>query len=70
MANGKINEHDDATFHKKDVLYFQTAQLIIHNLNEAPLHVDGDPARTAKKLVVKVIPDAFKLIQPANKKVV
>lgn len=70
VANGKINEHDDATFHKKDVLYFQTAQLIIHNLNEAPLHVDGDPARTAKKLVVKVIPDAFKLIQPANKKVV
>lgn len=70
VASGKINEHDDATFHKKDVLYFQTAQLIIHNLNEAPLHVDGDPARTAKKLVVKVIPDAFKLIQPAIKKVV
>jgi diacylglycerol kinase family enzyme len=68
VLRGKINEHDDPTFHKKDVLYFQTAQLIIHNLDLAPLHVDGDPANTAKKLVIKIIPDAFKLIQPINKK--
>jgi diacylglycerol kinase (ATP) len=61
---GKINEHDEATFHKKDVLYFQTTQLIIHNLAQAPLHIDGDPKNTAKKLVIKIIPDAFKLIQP------
>ena len=61
---GKINEHDDKTFHKKDVLYFQTAQLIIHNLGRAPLHIDGEPTHTAKKLVIKIIPDAFKLIQP------
>jgi diacylglycerol kinase (ATP) len=68
IMSGKINEHDDATFHKKDVLYFQTAQLIIHNLQQAPLHIDGDPAVTAKKLVIKIIPDAFKLIQPASQK--
>ncbi len=61
---GKINEHNEKTFHKKDVLYFQTAQLIIHNLTPAPLHIDGDPANTAKKLIIKIIPDAFKLIQP------
>ncbi|MBC7625915.1 diacylglycerol kinase family protein [Ferruginibacter sp.] len=65
---GKINEHDEKTFHKKDILYFQTEQLIIYNLVQAPLHIDGDPAHTAKKLVIKIIPDAFKLIQPAIKK--
>jgi diacylglycerol kinase (ATP) len=63
---GKINEHDTVTFHKKDVLYFQTSQLIIHNLDKAPLHVDGDPAHTAKKLIIKILPQAFKLIQPVN----
>ena len=66
---GKINEHDEKTFHKKDILYFQTSQLIIYNLATAPLHIDGEPAYTAKKLVVKIIPDAFKLIQPAIKKI-
>ncbi|CAN5278437.1 diacylglycerol kinase family lipid kinase [soil metagenome] len=65
VTAGKINEHDEKTFHEKDVLYFQTPQLIIHNLDKAPLHVDGDPANTVKKLVIKIIPDAFKLIQPA-----
>ena len=66
---GKINEHEEKTFHKKDILYFQTSQLIIYNLATAPLHIDGEPAYTAKKLVVKIIPDAFKLIQPAIKKI-
>ncbi len=61
---GKINDHPDRTFHKKNVLYFQTPILIIHNLASAPLHIDGDPANTAKRLVIKIIPDAFKLIQP------
>ena len=65
---GKINEHDEKTFHKKDILYFQTDQLIIHNLAPAPLHIDGDPAYASKKLVIKIIPDAFKLIQPVIKK--
>ncbi len=46
------------------VLYFQTDQLIIHNPGGAPLHIDGDPAATAPKFVIEVIPAAFKLIQP------
>ena len=65
---GKLMEHNEKTFHEKDVLYFQTNQIIIHNLALAPLHVDGDPAVTAKKFVIKIIPDAFKLIQPSLKK--
>ncbi len=65
---GKIMENNEKTFHKKDVLYFQTNQLIIHNLAMAPLHIDGDPAITAKRFVIKILPDAFKLIQPILKK--
>ena len=66
---GKINEHDEKTFHKKDILYFQTSHLIIYNLSKAPLHIDGDPAYAAKKYTIKIIPDAFKLLQPVSKKI-
>jgi YegS/Rv2252/BmrU family lipid kinase len=64
VLNGKIHEYDEKTFHEKDVLYFQTNKLIIHNLDAAPLHIDGDPSYTAKKFMIEIIPDAFKLIQP------
>ncbi|MEO6734276.1 MAG: diacylglycerol kinase family protein [Ferruginibacter sp.] len=64
VRNGKIKEHDEKTFHKKDVLYFQTDKLIIYNRDAAPLHIDGDPSHTSKKFIIEVIPDAFKLIQP------
>jgi len=64
VRNGKINDHDEKKFHEKNVLYFQTNKLIIHNLDAAPLHIDGDPSHTSKKFVIEIIPDAFKLIQP------
>ena len=64
VRSGKIKEYDKKTFHKKDVLYFQTAKLIIHNPQDAPLHVDGDPAHTSKRFMIEIIPNAFKLIQP------
>ncbi len=64
VRNGQAIEYDKRTFHQEDVLYFQTEKLIIHNLDVAPLHVDGDPCHTAKKFMIEVIPNAFKLIQP------
>lgn len=64
ILSGSVMEHNEKTFHQKEVIYIQTSQLIIHNLALAPLHIDGDPAVTAKKFVIKIIPDAFKLIQP------
>ncbi|MEP7109746.1 MAG: diacylglycerol kinase family protein [Ferruginibacter sp.] len=64
VSGGKIKEYDEKTFHKKGVVYFQTDKLIIHNPDEAPLHIDGDPAYTSKKIIIEIIPDAFKLIQP------
>ena len=64
VLNGKIKEYDIKAFHKKDVLYFQTDQLIIHNADDAPLHIDGDPCNSSKKFTIEIIPGAFKLIQP------
>ena len=64
IRNGQVDEHIEKTYHNKNVLYFQTPRLIVHNLEGAPVHVDGDPADTAKKFSIQVIPQAFKLIQP------
>ncbi|MDQ6756005.1 MAG: YegS/Rv2252/BmrU family lipid kinase [Bacteroidota bacterium] len=51
-------------FHEKEVLYFQTDKLIIHNHHLAPLHIDGEPAETDKKFKIEILPKAFKLIMP------
>jgi diacylglycerol kinase (ATP) len=64
ISKGQIQEYNEKTFHRKDVLYFQTPRIIIHNLEGAPLHIDGDPAETNKKFSIEIIPQAFKLIQP------
>ena len=64
MRNGQVDEHIEKTYHNKDVLYFQTPRLIVHNLDSAPFHIDGDPATTARKFSIHVISQAFKLIQP------
>ncbi len=49
---------------KKSMLYFQTDQLVISNESEAPLHIDGDPAETPKKIEVAVMKKCFRLIRP------
>ncbi len=64
LTSGKIAEYNEETFHKKEVLYFQTPKLVIHNNFNAPLHIDGDPAATSGKFVIQIIPRAFRLIQP------
>ena len=46
------------------VHYFQAAKLNIHNPRKAPLHIDGDPAKTSKRFEIEVIPNAFRLLQP------
>lgn len=49
---------------EKSVIYYQTPQLIIHNKDLAPLHIDGDPKTTSDIFEIKVIPGAFRLIRP------
>lgn len=53
------------TAKKTPVIYFQTDQLNILNLSEAPLHIDGDPAETLQDLVITIKKKCFRLIQPA-----
>ena len=55
-----INEYAS----KKNIIYFQTDTLTIHNHKSAPLHIDGDPKETDEHFVIKIAPKALKLIQP------
>lgn len=51
----KINE-------SKSVIYFQTSEISISNYKEAPLHIDGEPVETEKKLHFVTEPSCFKLL--------
>ncbi|MBC7936113.1 MAG: YegS/Rv2252/BmrU family lipid kinase [Rhizobacter sp.] len=51
-------------YHKEDILYYQSKNISIQNPSEAPLHIDGDPAITAKHFDIKIMEKAFKLLQP------
>lgn len=64
IRSGEVGTQKDRNFHKREILYFQTDKLIIHNHLLAPLHIDGDPAQTAKKFRIEVLHKAFKLIMP------
>lgn len=59
-AMQNLNEYAD----RKNIIYFQTPSLTIHNIHNAPLHIDGDPKKTDKKFDIGVVPKALKLIQP------
>jgi len=59
-AMHNLNDYAD----KKNIIYFQTSSLTIHNINKAPLHIDGDPKETSERFEIKVVPKALKLIQP------
>ncbi|HEY6504679.1 MAG TPA: YegS/Rv2252/BmrU family lipid kinase [Chitinophagaceae bacterium] len=48
----------------KGVVYFQTDRLTILNKDEAPLHIDGDPAETSEKFEIEIRKKCFRLIQP------
>jgi diacylglycerol kinase (ATP) len=48
----------------KNIRYFQSGELTIHNTSLAPLHIDGEPAETSASFKVKIIPNCFRLIQP------
>ncbi len=67
VRNGHVEEYNELNVQHRDVLYFQTPRLLITNLENAPLHIDGDPAETTRKFSIQIIPQAFKLIQPIKK---
>lgn len=49
---------------KAKILYLQAASLVIGNPDEAPLHVDGDPAASATEFRIQVVPGVIRLIGP------
>jgi diacylglycerol kinase (ATP) len=59
---GKIKRVENSL--RSPVIYFQTEELIIENMAEAPLHIDGEPRETLKHLAIKVLPHHFRLIHP------
>ncbi len=60
---GRIT-NTERKFHQDDILYLQAPKLSISNPNNAPLHIDGDPAVTSAQFEISIINRAFKLLQP------
>ena len=60
---GKLDKIENSL--NNPVIYFQTSALTITNTNNAPLHIDGDPAETPDKLVIEIKKECFRLIQPS-----
>lgn len=59
---GKLQKVENSL--NEPVIYFQTEKIIIENTNDAPMHIDGDPAETPSKLTIEVKKKCFRLIQP------
>ena len=60
---GKVELTSGKKFHKRDIQYFQTKSLEIKNPLSAPLHIDGDPAVTENFFKIKIVENAFRLLQ-------
>jgi YegS/Rv2252/BmrU family lipid kinase len=48
----------------KGIGYFHCDKITIENHDNAPMHLDGEPIATENKIEIKIIPSAFKLLQP------
>lgn len=64
IRNGQVRLYEDKKYHRNDIHYFQAKKLCIRNPEQAPLHIDGDPAGTASFFEIEIIENAFKLLIP------
>lgn len=62
-GNNRLQELVDEITHK-NVIYFQTPAITIRNLKHAPMHIDGEPVDSSDMIEVKMIQNAFQLLQP------
>jgi len=62
ILTGKVQDIKNSLDHP--VIYFQTDKIKIENLNEAPMHIDGDPAEASQCIEVQIKKKCFRLIQP------
>lgn len=64
ILNGSVQPSDSAQQSKNKILYLQTSELEIENVELAPLHIDGEPKKTSGKINIKLIPESFELLVP------
>ena len=64
IRNGQVRLYEDKKYHKNDIHYFQAKKITIKNPQLAPLHIDGDPAKTSEVFEIEIIENAFKLLIP------
>ena len=63
ILTGEVQHHEDR-IQKKDIIYLQAQNVLIWNHSLAPLHIDGEPVETYKRLEIEILPNAFRLIRP------
>ncbi|MFZ1530485.1 MAG: diacylglycerol kinase family protein [Ferruginibacter sp.] len=64
VSFGKVMPVSRSKFQKANVQYYQCKELVIENPALAPLHIDGDPAKTSERFEIKIKEKAFMLLQP------
>ena len=62
IVAGKLRDIESSL--NQPVIYFQTEKIRIENIDEAPMHIDGDPAETPSRLIIELKKKCFRLIQP------
>jgi YegS/Rv2252/BmrU family lipid kinase len=64
VLTGTVSKIEEKDWHQSRIMYFQTDEIKIKNLSNAPFHLDGDPMPTSEDFTIKVIPKAYKLMLP------
>lgn len=64
LLTGQKTDMMPGRYERKNVLYFNTRSIIIHNKGGAPLHIDGDPSPPVESCHFQIMPSAYKLIHP------
>lgn len=60
-GQNKLLEQEEID-HNRSIIYFQTPEINISNLNMAPMHIDGEPVPTESSIHAKVEEKCFKLL--------
>ncbi len=60
---GQVVPVTEKKYHQKDIHYFQAKELTIYNPGNAPFHIDGDPCKSSGNYHIRVVENAFRLLQ-------
>ena len=66
ISLGKIQSQKNLTQKHSGIEYFHCEKITIHNQSNAPLHLDGEPISSSSTIEIKIIPKAFRLLQPVS----